>query len=109
MLKASEKLDVMSDAFFARLVPSEDIVIKTQELAVTLKKVSSDNINGLNMKEGPSRFQLPGNLGQMSDGTINVKVRCFKELSLTLTRKDKRHFPFEVFSDETVRYVMYLH
>ena len=109
VLKASEKLDVMSDAFFARLVPSEDIVIKTQELAVTLKKVSSDNINGLNMKEGPSRFQLPGNLGQMSDGTINVKVRCFKELSLTLTRKDKRHFHFEVFSDETVRYVMYLH
>jgi len=78
VLKASEKLEAMNDAFFARLVPSEDIVIKTQELAVALKKVSSGNINGLNMEEGPSRFQLPGNLGQMiiSDGTINAKVRC---------------------------------
>lgn len=75
MLEASEKLDVMNDAFFARLVPSEDLVIKTPELAIALKKVSSDDINGLNMEEGPSRFKLPGNLGEISDGNINAKVR----------------------------------
>lgn len=73
--KASEKLDTMNDAFFARLVPSEDLVIKTPELAVALKKVSSDDINGFNMEEGPSRFKLPGNLGNMSGGNINAKVR----------------------------------
>lgn len=73
--KASEKLDAMNDAFFTRLVPSEDLVIKTPELAVALKKVSSDDINGLNMEEGPSRFKLPGNLGNMSGGNINAKVR----------------------------------
>lgn len=66
----------MNDAFFARLVPSEVLVIKTPELAVALKKVSSDYINGLNMEEGTSRFKLPGNLGQMSGGNINAKVRC---------------------------------
>lgn len=76
MQKASEKLDAMNDAFFARLVPSEVLVIKTPELAVALKKVSSDYINGLNMEEGTSRFKLPGNLGQMSGGNINAKVRC---------------------------------
>ena len=76
MQKASEKLDIMNNAFFARLVPSEDLVIKTQELVVALKKVSSDDITGLNMEEEPSRFKLPGNLGQMSAGNINAKVRC---------------------------------
>ena len=60
MQKASEKLDAMSDAFFARLVPSEDLVIKTPELTIALKKVFSDEINGLDMEEGPSRFKLPG-------------------------------------------------
>jgi len=44
-------------------------------LAIALKKVSSDDINGLNMEEGPSRFKLPGNLGEISDGNINAKVR----------------------------------
>ena len=76
MQKASGKLDAMNDAFFARLVPSEDFVIKTPELAIALKKVASNDINGLNMEEGPSRFKLPGNLGEMSGGNINAKVRC---------------------------------
>ena len=75
MQKALEKLDAMNDAFFARLVPSEDLVIKTPELTIALKKVFSDDINGLNMEEGPSRFKLPGNLGQISAGNINAKVR----------------------------------
>ena len=75
MQKASEKLDAMNDAFFARLVASEDLVIKTPELAVALKKVSRDDISALKMEEGPSRFKLPGNLGQMSGGNINAKVR----------------------------------
>lgn len=73
--QAAEKLDGMSDAFFARLVPSEDLVIKTPELAVALKKVSADDIKRLNMEEGPSRFKLPGNLGNMSGGNVNAKVR----------------------------------
>ncbi len=73
--EAAEKLDGMSDAFFARLVPSEDLVIRTPELAIALKKVSSDDIKGLNMEEGPSRFKLPGNLGNIGGGNVNAKVR----------------------------------
>ena len=73
--KASKKMDAMNDAFFARLVPSEDLVIKTPDLAVALKKVSADDIKGLNMEEGPTKFKLPGNLGNMSGGSVNAKVR----------------------------------
>ena len=66
----------MSDAFFSRLVESEHFVIKTPELAVALKKVSSNDTKGLNMEEGPSKFKLPGSLGNMGAGNINAKVRC---------------------------------
>lgn len=72
---ASEKLSNMSDAFFGRLVPSEDLVIKTVNLAVSLKKVSANDIKGLGMKEGPSEFKLPSNIGNMGDYVINAKVR----------------------------------
>ena len=72
---ASEKLSNMSDAFFGRLVPSEDLVIKTVNLAVSLKKVSANNIKGLGMKEGPSEFKLPSNIGNMGYDVINAKVR----------------------------------
>lgn len=72
--KATEKLDAVNDAFFVRLVPSEDLVIKTPELAVVLKKVFADDIKELSMEEGPSKFQLPGNLGFMGGENINAKV-----------------------------------
>ena len=72
---AAEKLSNMTDAFFGRLVPSEDLVIKTSKLAVSLKKVSSDDVKGLSMKEGPAKFKLPSNLGNMGGGVINAKVR----------------------------------
>lgn len=73
--KASKNLDKMSDAFFVRLVPSEDMVIKTADLAVSLKKVSSDDLKGLSMEEGPTKFKLPGNLGDMGGDNVNAKVR----------------------------------
>ena len=72
---AAEKLSNMTDAFFGRLVPSEDLVIKTSNLAVSLKKVSADDVKGLSMKEGPAKFKLPSNLGNMGGGVINAKVR----------------------------------
>lgn len=72
---ASEKLNNMSDAFFGRLVPSEDLVIKTAHLVVALKKVSADDVKGLGMKEGPARFKLPSNIGNIDGGVINAKVR----------------------------------
>ena len=75
MQKANEKLDTMNDALFARLVPSENLVIKTEGMATVLKKVSSDDVKGLDMEEGPSKFKLPGNIGNMGDGNINAKVR----------------------------------
>ena len=64
----------MSDAFFGRLVRAESTVIKTSGLAVSLKKVSSDDVKGLNMEEGPTKFNLPGNLGSMGGGDVNAKV-----------------------------------
>lgn len=69
----------MSDAFFNRLVRSETLVIKTDDLALSLKKVSSDGVKGLSMAEGPSNFQLPGSLGDLG-GDVNVKVRSLLEL-----------------------------
>lgn len=72
--KAWVKLSNMSNAFFVRLVLSEDLVIKTTNLAISLKKVSADNIKGLDMEEGPSKFKLPGSLGSMGGGNINAKV-----------------------------------
>ncbi len=73
--EALEKLSSMSDAFFGRLVPSEDLVIRTVNLAISLKKVSADDIKGLGMEEGPTKVKLPGNLGDMGSGNINAKVR----------------------------------
>ena len=65
----------MSDAIFGRLVPSEDLVITTVNLVVSLKKVSADDVKGLGMKEGPAKFKLPNNLGNMGGGNINAKVK----------------------------------
>ena len=64
----------MSDAFFGRLVPSEDLVIKTASLAISLKKVSADDVKGLDMEEGPSKFKFPSNLGNMGGENVNAKV-----------------------------------
>ena len=74
MKKASEKLSNMSDAFFGRLVPSEDLVLKTPNLAISLKKVAADGAKGLSMGDGPSKFKLPVHLGDMGGGDINAKV-----------------------------------
>ena len=70
----------MSDAFFGRLVPSEDLVIKTANLALSLKKVSATDVKGLGMKDGPSEFKLPSNIGNMGGDVINAKVK-----TITLT------------------------
>lgn len=73
--RASKNLDAMSDAFFVRLVPSENLVIKTDDLAVALRKVTPNDVNGLSMEEGPTKFDLPGNLGSMGGGNIDAKVK----------------------------------
>lgn len=75
MHKALEKLEIMSSAFFARLVPSENFVIKTAGLTVALAKLFPKDLNGLNMEDGPAKFKLPSNLGDMGGGDINSKVR----------------------------------
>ena len=67
----------MNDGFFVRLVPSESMIIKTANLASSLKKVSPEDVNGLSMEEGPSKFQLPRNLGEMGTDNVNAKVRDF--------------------------------
>ena len=77
MEKASERLNSMSDAFLGRLVPAEQMVIKTDDLAVVLKKVTSDNLKGLSMEEGSSKFKLPSNLGNMCGANVNAKVGYF--------------------------------
>ena len=64
----------MKDEFFVRLVPSEVLVIKTSDLSISLKKVSPSDVKGLRMEEGPTKFQLPENLGNVGDGNVNAKV-----------------------------------
>ena len=72
--KASEILSSMSDAFLGRLVPSEYLVLKTPNLAISLKKVTANDAKGLSMGDGPSKFKLPSSLGNIGSGEINVKV-----------------------------------
>lgn len=64
----------MSDALFGRLVPSEALAIETFNLVISLKKVSADGVKGLGMEEGPTKFKLPSNVGDISGGEINAKV-----------------------------------
>ena len=77
VLRASKNLNAMNDGFFVRLVPSESMIIKTANLASSLKKVSPKDVNGLSMEEGPSKFQLPRNLGEMGTDNVKAKVRDF--------------------------------
>ncbi|XP_022810198.1 uncharacterized protein LOC111347198 [Stylophora pistillata] len=74
--QAAQKLDAVNDAFFARLVPSENLVLKTLGLTSSLKKVSADDVKGLSMEYGPTKFKLPENLGKMADGNINAKMKA---------------------------------
>ena len=71
---ALRKLSDMSDALFGRLVPSEVLVIRTNNLAITLKKVAANDVKGLALEEGPTKFKLPANLGDIGGGDINAKV-----------------------------------
>ena len=65
----------MSDAFLGRLVPSESLFLKTNELVVALKKVSAEDVKGLSMEEGSSKFQLPSDLGNVAaGGSVNAQV-----------------------------------
>ena len=65
----------MSDAFLERLVPSESMFLKTNDLVVALKKVSAEDVKGLSMEEGSSKFKLPGDLGNVAaDGSVNAQV-----------------------------------
>ena len=91
----SEKLNNMSDAFFGRLVPSEDLTIKTANLVVSLKKVSADDAKGLGMKEGPAKFKLPRNIGNIGVGAINAKVRRIP-LVFNISPLDSYHFIFAI-------------
>ena len=75
MKEALGKLNGMSEAFFTRLVPSEDLVITTNNLEISLKKVSADDVKGLSMENGATKFKLPANVGDMGGANINAKVR----------------------------------
>ncbi|XP_078351938.1 LOW QUALITY PROTEIN: polycystin-1-like protein 2 [Oculina patagonica] len=87
---SSGKLSNMSDALFGRLVPAEDLVIKTTNLAISLKKVSADDVKGLGMEEGPSKFKLPGNLGNIGGGNINAKMQAVNFNPFTWDNSSKK-------------------
>jgi len=72
--EALGKLGNMSDALFGRLVPSEALVIRTNNLATSLKKVAVNDVKGLAMEEGSTKFKLPVNLGDIGGEDINAKV-----------------------------------
>lgn len=65
----------MSDAFFDRLVSSEQTVIKSNKMSLALKKVSSEDVKGLTMEEGSSSFKLPSGVDSIGSGDINAQVR----------------------------------
>ena len=88
MKKASGTLSNVSKSFFGRLVASEALVIKTTNLAISLKKVSADDVKGLGMEEGPSKFKLPSSLGNMGGGNINAKVRKLEDLIAIFEKKE---------------------
>ena len=77
MKKASEKLSKMTDAFFGRLVPSEDLLFKTPNLAISLKKVTANDAKRLSMGDGPSKFKLPSSLGNIGAGEINTYIHTY--------------------------------
>ena len=77
--RAAQNLNNISNAFLARLVQSERMVIKTNDLTLALKKVSSDKVEGLSMEEGPFKFKLPRNIGNMAAGDVSAKVSTFKD------------------------------
>ena len=72
--KALEKLSGMNDALFGRLVRSETFVIRTNYLATILKKVAANDVKGLAMEEGPTKFKLPATVGDIGGGDINAQV-----------------------------------
>ncbi|XP_068753326.1 polycystin-1-like protein 2 [Montipora capricornis] len=73
--RATQNLNNVSDALLGRLVPSESMLLKTDDLVVALKKVSSDDIKGLSMEEGSSKFKMPRDLGTVaSGGSVNTKM-----------------------------------
>ncbi|XP_068684585.1 polycystin family receptor for egg jelly-like [Montipora foliosa] len=72
--RAAQNLNNISNAFLARLVQSERMVIKTNDLTLALKKVSSDKVEGLSMEEGPFKFKLPRNIGNMAAGDVSAKM-----------------------------------
>lgn len=85
----------MSDAFFGRLIPSEDLVIKTANLALSLKKVSVTDVKGLGMKEGASEFKLPSNIGNMGGDVINAKVKTIS-LAFEVSSLSSNRFIFAI-------------
>ena len=54
------------------------MVIKTNDLAVVLKKVSSEDVKGLSMEQNlnyqTAKFELPDSLPIMGDGDVDAKV-----------------------------------
>ena len=75
VLRASENLNAMVYGLFARLVPSENMVVASENLIVSLAKVSPEEINGISLEEGQTRFQLPRNLGDVGVGNLNTMVK----------------------------------
>lgn len=74
--KAVQNINNMSNAFLSRLVSSESMLIETDDLSIVLKKVSSDDVKGLCMEGGSSKFTLPDNLGNLVGGEISAQVNA---------------------------------
>ena len=73
--EALQKLNTMTGAFFSRLVASEDCFIRIPELEVFLKKVAINDLKGLVIEGGSTRFKLPDSFVWFEEGNVNIKVR----------------------------------
>ena len=73
-MNALENINTIVDAISSRLVTSERLEIKKADLSISLRKVASDDLNGLNLEEGLTQFALPSNLNLSTVGNVNAKV-----------------------------------
>ena len=71
---ALRQIDEIAVSISSRLVRSESQKIKKLDLSMSLTKVASDDLNGLNLEEGATQFKLPDGVNLSAAGNVDVKV-----------------------------------
>ena len=72
--EALQKLNIMTEVFFSRLVTSETLAIKTPQIELFLKRAAATDLKGLVVEGGYTKFKLPDSFPKFGEGNINIKV-----------------------------------